>query len=343
MEYYDGAPLLSQKDINGNLPELFICSGNRSSGKTTYFLRLLFNSFVKRKRKFIYLVRNKYDLDGVDDRIFKDIEKLFFPGNVLTKKNVGKEIFCELFFNGISCGYAVPLNSADKIKTYSHMLSDTHHMLFDEYQSESNHYIPDEIKKFLSIHNSVSRGQGQAVRRVPVYMVSNTVSLLNPYFTALGLTDRLNSSARFVRGDGFVYENSFLPEIAQARASSGINRAFSHEKYVAYSSQNVYLNDSEAFIGKPKGRSKYLVTFQFNGEKFGVHVYENQNIVYCDRRVDETFKIIFAVNHEDHGTESILLNAAPFLLSYLREVFELGRFRFSDQLAKNCIFSALSF
>lgn len=54
---------------------------------------------------------------------------------------------------GKSCGYAVALNCADKVKKYSHYLSDVSRILFDEFQSETNrHYCADEVTKFISIH-----------------------------------------------------------------------------------------------------------------------------------------------------------------------------------------------
>ena len=50
--YYDGTKLLSIKDINGNTPSLYICTSNRSAGKTTYFNRLLVNRFLDKGEKF---------------------------------------------------------------------------------------------------------------------------------------------------------------------------------------------------------------------------------------------------------------------------------------------------
>lgn len=32
-KFYDGTKLMSMKDINGNTPEIFICTSNRSAGK----------------------------------------------------------------------------------------------------------------------------------------------------------------------------------------------------------------------------------------------------------------------------------------------------------------------
>ena len=35
------------------------------------------------------------------------------------------------------------------------------HIFFDEFQSESDHYCSDEVKKFISIHQSIARGKGK--------------------------------------------------------------------------------------------------------------------------------------------------------------------------------------
>src|SRR5699024_223926 len=102
------------------------------------------------------------------------------------------------------------INSAENLKHCSHLLSDVDGMYFDEFQSESNHYCPNEVSKFISIHTSIARGQGKQIRYVPVYMMSNAVSLLNPYFSALGVSSRLRADTRFLRGDGWVLEKAFV-------------------------------------------------------------------------------------------------------------------------------------
>ena len=35
--FYDGTKLLNMKDLSGEKPEIYLCTGNRSAGKTTYF------------------------------------------------------------------------------------------------------------------------------------------------------------------------------------------------------------------------------------------------------------------------------------------------------------------
>ena len=54
-KYYDGTKLLSLMDINGNKPELYLCTTNRSGGKTTYFGRKAVNNFLKNgKKKYLF-------------------------------------------------------------------------------------------------------------------------------------------------------------------------------------------------------------------------------------------------------------------------------------------------
>lgn len=103
--------------------------------------------------------------------------------------------------------------------------------VFDEYQDESNNYLPNEIDKLMSIHTSIARGDGKQSRRVPLYMASNTVSILNPYYQALGINKMLKRDTKILRGDGWVYERTYNENASKAFEGSAFNRAFSGSKY----------------------------------------------------------------------------------------------------------------
>ena len=45
--YYDGTKLLSMTDLTGQRPEIYLTSGNRSIGKTTWFSRYAVKDFIK--------------------------------------------------------------------------------------------------------------------------------------------------------------------------------------------------------------------------------------------------------------------------------------------------------
>lgn len=342
-QYYDGTKLLSLMDINGNRPEIYICTTNRTGGKTTYFSRLLVNKYIQNKEKFCLIYRFNYELDNVSEKFFKDINTLFFPEYEMTSKRQASGIFHELFLNEMSCGYAVSLNSADQIKKYSHLFSDVARMLFDEFQSESNHYCNNEIEKLLSIHTSIARGQGKHVRYVPVYMIGNPVSIINPYYVELGISSRLKTDTKFLRGDGFVLEQGYIDTASKAQKESGFNRAFAKNKYANYSSEAIYLNDNLAFVESVSGKSKYICTIKYNDCNYGIREYSEQGILYCDDRPDMSFPTRITTTTADHGINYVMLQRHDMYIANLRLLFEKGCFRFRNLKCKEAVLSALKY
>lgn len=342
-DYYDGTKVLSMLDLNGCKPELYLVTSNRSGGKTTYFGRLCVNKFKEKGEKFALIYRYNYELDDCADKFFKDLSTLFFNGSIMTSKRKASGIFHELFLDDESCGYAISLNSADQLKKYSHLFSDVQRMIFDEFQSETNHYCTDEIRKFISVHTSIARGQGKATRYVPVYMLSNPVSIINPYYVELGISERLKDDTKFLKGDGFILEQGFVETASRAQKNSGFNKAFSSNSYVAYSSECVYLNDNKAFIEKPKGIGRYICTIKYKGIDYGVREYSDSGVIYVDDRSDNTFRLKITVTTEDHEINYVMLKRNDAFLTTLRFYFEKGCFRFKNLRCKEAVLKSLSY
>ena len=121
--YYGGTKLLSLKDINGQTPEIYMCSANNNAGKTTYFSRFLVNKYLEKLGKFILIYRFGYELEECSAKFFKDIGSLFFPNYTMEQKKRASGSFVELFLNDESCGYGVSLNNVDNIKKYAHFFT----------------------------------------------------------------------------------------------------------------------------------------------------------------------------------------------------------------------------
>lgn len=350
--FYNGSKLLSMKDLDGLPPELYLCTGNRSAGKTTYFSKLIVDRFLKSGEKFMLLYRFNYEITDVADKFFKDIGGLFFNDYYFTAERRASGIYYELYINRRDgndstrqhCGYAVALNNSDQLRKYSHLFSDTEQMFFDEFQSESDHYCTNEINKFLSLHTSVARGQGQQTRRVPVYMCSNAVSMLNPYFAALGISSRLQANTKFLRGHGFVLECSNVESAADALRQSRFMTAFSaNSDYLKYATENIYLNDSLTFIEKPSGRSKYLATLEYQGKGYALRSFPDDGIIYCDDRPDRTAKFCIAVTTADHRINYVILRQNNIFVEEMRFLFERGSFRFKNLSCKEAALVLLSY
>lgn len=338
--YYDGCKLLSQKDLDGNTPEIFLCVGNRTSGKTTYFNRLLINRFIKNKSQFMLVYRWANELYNVAPKFFTDISQLFFPADAVSSKNVNNS-YVELYFNKELCGYAVALNTASKLKNYSHFFSNVQHMLFDEFTPEDGKYTPDEVTKLISLHMSVARGQGKQTRYVPLYMLSNAVTLLNPYYTEFNIGARLKADTKFLRGHGWVMESAYVDSAARAISESGFSKAFSNNKYIAYAKQNIYLNDNLSLVERLSGPSNYIATIKSEGETYGIREMRETGLMYVSKSVDLSHHSKIAVCADDITPEfRVYLNHPT--IRVLRYYFNNGCFRFQSLEAKEATFKLLS-
>lgn len=342
-QYYDGTKLLSLKDKNDNNPSIYICVGNRTAGKSVYFKRLLLNSFIKKGQKFILLYRFTYELPSCAEMFFSDIGPLFFPTSEMEAVPIAKGLFFEMYFNGDICGYAVSLSSADAIKKYSAYFNDVENVFLDEFQSETEHYAPKEMTKFQSIIVTISRGHGKQFRDVRIFLVSNAVSIMNPYFVQFGIHKRLRNDTKFMRGDGWVMEYCYNESAATAIASSAFARAFQNSEYIGYAQTNVYLNDNTAFIEKMSGKHNYITTLVIDKKEYAVKQYEvNGNTIFYVDDVTEPCFCKLTFKGSDHNEGLMLINKNEMMMSSLRRVFDHGMMRFKDLECKNVMFDVMA-
>lgn len=347
--YYDGTKLLSLTDLDGNRPEIYISTTNRSAGKTTFFGRWFIRKYLENKEKFGLIYRYNYELSDVPDKFFKELSLLFFPEWEMISKVKSKGIYTELFLKRknsqelLSCGYAISINNADQIKKLSHLFSDITRLLFDEFQSESKNYCANEIQKFQSIHTSIARGGGKQCRYLPVYMLSNFVTILNPYYTALSICDRLSEKTNYLRGHGWVLEQIFYSEVGNLQSESAFNRAFTGSDYAKFNTEKMYLSDSKSFVEPIKGNNRYICTIVYEGTEYAIREYPEQGIIYCDTHVDSSFTDRIAVTTSDHQINYVMLNHNDLLISVLRKYFEQGCFRFRSQACKNAVLQFIGY
>lgn len=342
-KFYDGRKLLSLKDINKKEPLIFICTSNRSAGKTTFFNKYLVDEFIKNNKKFILLYRYNDEISNIANKFFTDIHSLFFNDYHMTECKESK-LFMRLFLNDVECGYAISLNGAEKLKKFSHIFSDVEYILFDEFQSENNNYTSNEITKFMSIYMTVARGQGKAIRDVKVFLLSNFISLLNPYYAALDITtDRLKENTKFLRGDGWVLEKNQNESVIAEQNNNAFLKAFENQSYIEKNKTNQYLNDNYTMIETIKDdKFKYLFNFICNDKMYSVKEFYNKNIIYVSKSVDKTFTKCYTVSSKDVDVNVIFINENKMLLSLLRMYFNRGLFKFDSLLSKNATIKLLS-
>jgi len=348
-DFYNGYKLLSKTDLNNSKPEIYIAASNRSAGKTTFYNGMLLHNYLRKGKKFLLLYRRRYEITQAAAGFFKDINKLFFPGLAMSQEPGVKNVFERLFVHQAiekpvkyECGYATSISAAEQIKKFSHLLSDVDVILFDEAFPENDNYLKKEVDLFMSVHDSLARGNGQMSRYLPVIIVGNMISVYNPYFDALGIVDSLQLDSNFFRGDGFIIEQNFNEISAQKHTESAFHRALSSAAYNAASQERKYINTSYDMIDSSVADSgRYIITIRYEDELYSVRYNEQGYFYYVSTTPDQRFKLIHAATEKDIS-ESAIYDPGSLYRKMLRDKYRKNLLKFKNLKAKNAAIHFIS-
>lgn len=342
--FYNGYELLSKTDKTGSKPEIYAALTNRSAGKTTFFNGYLIHKYIQKGNKFLLLYRNKYEIDRAAAGFFNDISGLFYPDLIMEQETGIKNGFDYLKLGLKSdekkehfeiCGFATSLAASELIKRYSHLLSDASVILMDELFPENSAYLKDEITKFMSIHDSLSRGHFKHSKYLPVIMVGNLIDLFNPYFDALGIVDSLLLDSHFTRGEGFVIEQDFNERSASAHKESAFHRALSGAAYAAASQEKVYINtDFDMIDNSICDTGRYILTIRYNGALYSVRYNEQGYFYYISDRPDPSFALQHAATEKDITEQAIYNPVSPYR-KMIKEKYRMNLCKFRNLKCKS--------
>lgn len=344
-----------RRDLDGDEPNIYMITTNRSAGKTTAILMEMLDAWNERGAESVLLFREQNELSGCAD-IFGDVIELYpeyishLPGykeegdNISLFKMVSYQrgMFYQILIDGIPFAWALGMKKPDKLKKYSPLWRNVEIMFMDECQTESGEYLSSEPQKLLSILMCVARGGGKQSRdNIKVYLAGNNVSILNPYYVYFGITKRLKKGTRFMRGNGWVLQTDYIESSANAIAENKLYKAFRDDSYMSYAADNVFLNSDEMFIEKLSGQSIYLYTLVYGEVKLGVRRVPSEGIIHVSSSVDGSCKNIFAFRAKDLAYNQYLMDNYSFSWHILKDAYRAARLRFAGAVEKNIILELL--
>lgn len=341
-DFYNGYKLLSKLDTDGNKPEIFIAASNRSAGKTTFFNGMALHNYLRKEKKFLLLYRRRYEISQAADGFFKDINKLFYPDLLMDQVPGVRNVFDRLrIFRKdqeipvkYECGYAASISAAEQIKKFSHLLSDIDVILFDEAFPENDSYLKNEIDLFMSVHDSLARGNGQMSRYLPVIIVGNMISIYNPYFDALGIVDTLQINSNFMRGPGYVVEQNFNEISARKHQESAFHRALAGAAYNAASQERKYINTSYDMIENSiADTGRYILTIRSEGALYSVRYNEEGYFYYVSSTPDPKYRFVHAATEADI-TEDAIYDPSTQYRKVLKDRFRKNQLKFRNLKCK---------
>lgn len=355
-DYYNGEKLLSKLDINNKVPEIYICDGTRTAGKTFFFKDFLFKKIVNENKKIGVITRHQNTASSIPGAYIKDLAEIKYNGWVSSVSPIGKGKVYKFDFlappmvegskerDRYQAGYVFPLTSVEFIKINSSYFVDVDWMFMDEFQLLDGAYSNNEVSSLLTIHRSVARGAGKQTRYVPLIMVGNSLDLYNPYYLTMGISQRLQPDTKFLRGDGWVMEHTKNKNAKDAMEKSGVVRALGKGAEDSIFGE-VYLNSPALVVAAlPPTAVPYmeLTDGKINLQLWFSENYQYRSVLYVTtKEKNYTTKLgLVSTTMDGMGQEGAVMKTfhmSRFIVGFVRG----GNIRFVGGKAKNLFMDIL--
>ena len=318
---------------------LNIIIGERGVGKTYGAKKYVINRFLKKNKQFVYIRRYETDLiesvgSSSDNKFFEQI-KNEFPDHkfeIHKTKKVRK-----LIIDKKVCGYALPLSSADSLKSSTYENVDT--IIYDEFmlkEGSTQHYLRNEPEVILDLIETVAR-----LRDVKIFLLGNAISSTAPIMSYFDLSLPYNSDIKLFK-DGLILVNYIKNKAyREYKKQTNFGKLIEGTRYSKYAIDNEFLTDSKSFI-KKKGESKFYFIFTLNNRDYGVWR-DKDDIMYISEDIDPNCPLKFAINIDDHDETTLLLKSRtnPYFVSIINH-YRCAMLCFENQAIKNYIMETLA-
>lgn len=312
--------------------------GERGCGKTFNAKVAMLRKFLKNGDQFIYLRRYKTELDTSLQTFWNDLQDNgYFEDHSLKVRK--SKMLTEFTCDGKVCGYAVPLSTANILKSTA--FPKVKYIIFDEFildgASGTYRYLRNEVTMMLDVIETVGR-----LRDIQVLFLGNALSITNPYFAYFDLDLPYNSEFRTFK-DGLIVVNYIKNlKYREVKKKSKFGRLIDDTEYGRYAIDNEMLRDNNHFIEKrPPDATQYGVLI-ING--IGVGLWGAKNgYLYVSSKYDPNTTQKFACDFNDHTEQTIFMNAREnYYLRIAVSAYKQGYIRFEDIKVKNNIIPLLN-
>lgn len=314
--YYNPNKMLSYNRI------LNFVIGARGIGKSYAMKKYPINRFIKYGEQFIYVRRYKPELKKIGN-YFNDIAKEFPEHEFKVKGR-------QFFIDGKLAGWAIPLSAwqSEKSNAYPNVTT----MIFDEFirERDNSGYIPNEVEALLNLMDTVFRDRDN----VRCVCLSNSVSVINPYFVYFGIVP--NIEKRFNAYRTTLVEIPDSKDFSTERRKTKFGELIADTEYGRMSLDNEFVNDSEVFIEKRSKTSKFSFGIVYKGMRMGVWVDVGRGLLYLTTEYDPSTKLMYALTTEDleEGLTLVTNYKQNYHIRKLCSAFMNGVLRFDNQLMR---------
>ena len=315
--------------------------GERGVGKTYGFKIYGINRFLNKGKQFAYIRRYETDLDesvgNTNDNKFIEQVKKEFPNH--TFKITKSKKVRRLYIDDKIFGYALPLSSADSLKSSSYENVDT--IIYDEFmlkEGSTQHYLKNEPEIILDLIETIGR-----LRDIRVYCLANAISSTCPLMSYFDLTLPYNTDIKLFKEGTIAVEYIKNLKYREVKKASRFGKLIEGTKYGKYAIDNEFLTDSKSFIKKKDKNAKFYFILYVNGRTYGIWRDFKNQYIYISSDIDPNCPIKFAIHEEDHTESTIYAKVrSNFWFQQIINHYRKARLCFESQAIKNLFMQELN-
>lgn len=333
--------------------------GNRTAGKTYGCKKKGISNFIKKKEQFVYTRRYEKDLKTSLPTFFDDIiRNREFPEYEF--KVDGFYLYCRLKVDEDKkvpwtkediCGYGIVLSTADNKKSVSY--PNVTMIIYDEFMldntSSQQRYLKNEPRALMNLYETVAR-PGTEHPRCVMFMLSNSISVNNPYFLIWDLkmpdTTKPDKNGKYIWHHptrSIVVENVKKAELIEAKKQNEFYTITKGTGYDEFSIENEFINDDETFVEKRSSTAKPYFSFIYKDHKFGVWVSMIDGLMWVSNQFDPGYPIVYSLTMKDHKPNTMFLRNKRQAVHFTNfiQAYKDGCVRFEDVLIKSMCYEVI--
>lgn len=305
--------------------------GVRGHGKTYAITKMCIDTGLSQQDlSFIVLTRYKEDIKDIKDGWWEVVSHLYPDYMFYSKRNI---IYAKNSLETFPIGEFIALR--DYMRAKRKPRPKVKIIFFDEFLNEENDYLPTEIKAYLSICDSVIRNRDN----VRCYLVSNHISVINPYFNYFGI---VQLGKRFTKGQhDSILEFTDSEEFVAFRKGTKFGSSIDGTEYGEFAMMGKMLLDDMTNVSKVP-ESQLHHQFNITLEGINIDVSLMSNILYLKKSKDIT-AISFTPYVDDAISGAVFCTKSLNQFEYIVDKFLKDEIMYESLPIKNAVINFVRF
>ena len=321
VKWYRLGPVFSRNAV------VNIILGPRGDGKTFAAKEQAIRNAINKNEQFIYLRRYKTELTAkmafFDDVMYKFPDYVFsVSGNEARMKRPGEKKWETI-------GYFIALSNSQQKKSVPYPRVTL--IIFDEFIIDRGavHYLPNEVKSFLDFFSTVDRYQD----KTRALLISNTVSVMNPYFVEWKIKD--DGVEWWTDPSGFVCVHFIRDtEFSKAVRTTRLGQFIAGTEYGDYAIEAGFVDNTDALVRLKPATAKYLATIETKTGIFSVWYDRTPHEYYVQEKRPKA-EVFWTMVPERMDEGKVYIPRNNKILQIMRTAYSRGKMFFDGPQARN--------